>query len=244
MGYVTYACRNFYYKKEDLHNEKHVAGYIDVSVYQDKIELNIEYLNHNDYYIDYDQATVLVDYPKDAPIYDVIMKIFDKLTDDHLYILNEIVYDEIQQKYVIECMEYMDILCCDEDFVKLHPEINFNYNTYNGDWIPFTQETSKYLHYETGEFDSEPFKDCIIIYGTVKYNQEGTIPNNGLEFVYDAPIIGKGMSKEYYDITRGRIVWDVAFDEKTNTYYIDPFDPTFKQKLVDEKNGELTTTTK
>lgn len=213
------------------------------------MELNIEYLNQNDdYYIDYDQVAVILDYPKETHIYDVIMTIFDKLTEDHSYKLDEIKYDEMQKKYVLKPMEYRDLIYCPDEFINLYPEIKNN--LIDDHYLDFTRENSKYLgDYSTVEHEFMPYSyyigrvengipsldHMVIIYGTVKYNQEGN-----LEFVYDAPIIGKSMSREYYDITRGRIVWDVALDEKTNTYYIDPYDPTVWQKRVDEKNKQLT----
>ena len=218
------------------------------------MELNSQYLNDNGNYLDFDQVTIILDYPKEAPIYDVIMTIFEKLTDDHRYKLDEIKFDEIEKKYTLKCMEYKDLIYCPDEFVKLYPEIKDH--LIDDHYLPFTPENSKYLgDYITVEDEFTPYSDCIshvshsieggidaiddivtpdhtvLIFGSVSYNQEGI-----LEFVYDAPIIGKGMSKEYYDITRGRIVWDVKLDEKTNTYYIDPYDTTIMQKRVDELN--------
>jgi hypothetical protein len=215
------------------------------------IELNSQYLNDNGNYLDDDQVTIILDYPKEAPIYDVIMTIFEKLTHDHRYKLDEIKFDETQQKYVLKCMEYKDLIYCPDEFVKLHPEIKDH--LIDDHYLPFTPENSKYLDdYTTVEYEFTPYSDCIshatydteddivtpdhivLIFGSVSYNKEGI-----LEFIYDYPIIGKGMSKEYYDITRGRIVYDVELDEKTNTYYIDPYDTTIMQKRVDELNQGL-----
>jgi len=203
----SYACRNFYYT---TNGEKYVMGYIDAYlVNNNTIELQIVGLQDNDYYVDVGgQATVVVDYPKDVPIYDIIMTIFDKLTEDH--------------QYKLRYINYKDVIICSKELKKKYPEkcSTDRSETYVGaEWMPFTRETVRYLDYDEKYFILDDYDGSfIVLYGKVEYNQE-----NQLEFTYDDPIISRDMSKEYYDITRNRIVCDVQQDPKTMKYYVKPY---------------------
>lgn len=240
MDKLTSVARSFYKTWED--GTMNIAGYIDVTPLSTigKIILNIENLHNNHYYIDDDQSTVIIDYPINSNIYDVIMTIFGKLTDDHRYKLDEIVFDKEQSKYVRKEMEYKDEIYCPDEFIKLHPEIIFGANN---KYLPFTRENSKYLDDFTVEYgEIGPYIDCIIIYGNVQYKDD-IDTSSKLKFIYDAPIIGKSMSKNYYNITRGRIVWDVHLDQDIQEYYVKPFECSCcKEKYLEELNESISPT--
>lgn len=183
-------------------------GYIDAHITNNNIiELQIMGLQDNGYYLDYGQAAVIIEYPLKAPLYDVIMTIFDKLTDDHQYKLRDI--------------KYNDVIICSDKLVKKYPEkCNYDRNeTYvGGNWMPFTKETFQYIdifdHCVLDYYEN----DFILLRGKVEYNE-----NNQLEFTYDDPIVSKSMSKEYYNLTRKRIVWDVDQDEDTRELFVKPY---------------------
>jgi len=224
MGHMSYACRNFYHISE---GKKWFIGYIDLFIIETqtkygRFEILIEGLQDNGYYLDDGQAAVVVEYPKIAPLYDVIMTIFNKITKDHEYKLKNI--------------KYNDFIICSNELSKKHPE-KCNYDrkeTYvGGDWMLITKESVQYvdclkegfIERENDDNSNNDDDDYInpennnnIIRGKVEYNQ-----NNELEFTYDYPIISRDMPKEYYDLTRNRIVWDVQQDEETEKYYIKPY---------------------
>lgn len=216
MTSISYACRNFY-RLED--GSKYVMGYIDVYLKKniDIIELKIMGLQENGDYMEPGskpdhggQANVIVKYPINACIYNLIMIIFDKLTKDHKYSLQ------------ISDTKTHDVIICSDDFIKKYPE-KCNYNIeetfVGGVWIPFNLENIKYLDCEKDNIDECSDNEFIILQGKVDYDKYGN-----LEFKYDTPIISNNMSKEYYEITRGNRVWDIIMDKTTGKYKIEPFD--------------------
>lgn len=69
--------------------------------------------------------------------------------------------------------------------------------------LPFTSETVNHLTMDTGP----PCKysgDVITLHGNI--DAEG-------KFTYDAPIVSRGSSRRYYELTRGKKVWDVTYQE-------------------------------
>jgi len=209
MGYyLSYICRNLY-EISEVNDNKCIIGYIDAYLINNNtIELLIEGLHKNGYYVDDGQAIVIIDYPKNAHIYDVIITIFDKLIEDH--------------EYKFKNIKYKDVIICSDELLEKHPE-KCNYDrgeTYvEAEWIPFTKDTVKYVDYKKESIlQGVDTNDMNVIRGKVEYNQE-----NQLEFTYDDPIVSIDMSKEYYEITRKRIVWDIERDQKTMKYYVKPY---------------------
>lgn len=204
----TYASREFYTIDRE-YGFKNVIGYINVYLLNSKtkIELCIMFLQENGMPDDIaGQAIVMIDYPEDASLYNIINCIFEKITEDH--------------KYKLDGIQYIDIIYCSDEFVKTNTNLEILYDETNfGHWIPFTKENTQYLEYETEE--SEPYDEkYVIIYGKVEYD---STKEGGLVFTYDAPIVSKDVTKEYYEITRGRRVWDVRYNRKTNKcFVVDP----------------------
>jgi hypothetical protein len=204
MTDLSYACRNFYNTDLDSNGNKNFIGYIDIYLKNSNtIEIQTQGLHENDYYIDYGQAEVIINFPENVDLYDLIITIFNKITEDHSYALRYITYN--------------DHIICSDEFIEKYPDKcnhDRNENYTGGYWIPFTRENIQYLEFENTEVDNAD--NYIRIYGKVEYNE-----NNKLEFTYDNPIVSKSMSKEYYHITRNRIVWDVKRDKNGNYYIIE-----------------------
>lgn len=214
MEYSTYIYRDFNTKEnikqrfnisdQDENNELY-NGYIgEISVYpckNNKLIVQIDGLHNND---DIDenarQGILIIDYPDNIPLYNVIKIILNKLTEDYKY-------------YLHENVKYKDFILCSEQFAKENqPLCNFDIsNNYTGGiWMDFTQNNMQYIKL----CETIPLKknNNIIHYGNL--HQDGT-------FTYDYPIISEYMNQEYYKITRGYCVWDIIYDHVSKKYIID-----------------------
>jgi hypothetical protein len=162
-----------------------------------KIELQIMGLQDNDYADDGGQASVIIDYPSNIHLYDIITTVLDKITEDHQYMLRGV--------------NPRDFIVCSPNLIQKHPElVNFDTtaNTDGAPWMEFNRENVKYL----GGCENCPSiegGDSIIIYGNI--NQDG-------EFTYDYPIVSRAVDQEYYELTRGRCVWNIEYDSITRSY--------------------------
>jgi hypothetical protein len=96
-----------------------------------------------------------------------------------------------------------------DEFVKKYPE---KCNEGCTPWMEIRPDTVQYLDFFE-EFNNKygfhvnP-KYCII-HGNITYDSSGS-----LSFVYDNPIVSRGVDKEYYRLTRGKIVWEVSRNKK------------------------------
>jgi hypothetical protein len=202
------------YYREHWNEEKriHFLASIELFVVSPiEIELQVEGLHENGQ-IDgtWTQAIVKIKYSPNTNLYDVIKTILDKITYDYQYKLTN--------------ASYKDLILCSNTLVEKHPEkCNDGNGTYMGcKWMEFCPENIQYVEYFKEFYEKNGWHDDLdefnIIYGEVTYNQD----ENKYDFVYDYPIVSKDMPKEYYEITRGRNVWDIEYDSDTDTYYVDP----------------------
>jgi hypothetical protein len=156
---------------------------------------------HQNEYIDYGatQGLLIVTYPDNIPIYNVIKIILDKITEDH--------------RYRLQGIRHKDFIVCSDSFVEQHQELckyNKRENYLGAKWMEFTQENIKYIDVLEHHFEWMSNND-IVLYGEI---------DTSGNFTYDYPIIGRTMDKDYYDITRGNYVMAVDWDETQTNYFI------------------------
>ena len=158
------------------------------------------------------QGDVVVKYPENADLYQTIMTIFNKLTEDHQFYLRD------------DRDKYIDSIFCFKEFVQANlqlPYIERN-DEYGWGLLELVPENMKYLSTEDDVF--EPYTDeSITIYGEVF--ADGT-------FTYDNPVISRQMDKKYYEITRGKLVWCIKYNAKTKEYEYNPkFEKRYQEYL-------------
>jgi len=202
----NYVYRDFNIKENHMDDPDPHKDYFKASIEcyllrGNKLLLQVVGLQENgspyDYIIDYPsgQADVLVEYPEGADLYNTILTVLDKITADHQYFLGDTIYKDF-----IEC----NIKC-----LKENPDLCYfdsGINHFQWPRMDFTEATTQYLEYDADFVESE---NTITIHGEVSV--DGT-------FTYDYPIISRGMDREYYRLTRGKIVWDVKYDHQNNKY--------------------------
>ena len=172
------------------------------------IEVQIDGLRENDGEDYHPQAFMEITYPEnmdmdmDMDLYDMILTVLNKITKDHEYCLGN--------------LKYRDFIMCSDSFVLEHPEKCNNFDRskmYDGGmWMEFTRE-----NIELGGFDKDDTfidklkdNDTIIIYGQI--DQSGN-------FIYDYPVVGCNVDREFYNMTRGKLHTDVGYDCKLKKYY-------------------------
>jgi hypothetical protein len=188
-------------------NSNHIDLY---KIPNNQLELRVFGLQENDGIDERSVATIIVDYPDNIALYDVIKNVLDKLTEDHYYKLrcfwclkNELcgIVEDFQDDFFYEDKIWT---------FGTDPDTNTKKTTTLG----FTPETIHLL----GESQcfvyniqkQLPDRHLNIIYG--KVSGEGV-------FTYDAPIVGMKVDAEYYRVTRGRRVWDISYDKRRKQYY-------------------------
>jgi len=182
----TYIYRDFRItvNEDDTRGDQYWFGSIELFLLKNNIiQLQVEGLQDNEY-IDGAacQADVLIKYPDNIPLYDVILTILNKITDDHSYryISQEYIENaeitfplsaESAQKMremrnsptTIATMNFItwkDFIICSNKVFNENPHLNRN-NPRNASycgsaWIEFNRENVKYLEYYR-EFD---FSKC------------------------------------------------------------------------------------
>jgi hypothetical protein len=163
-----------------------------------------------DNWCDYNgEADVVVKYPENVDLYQTVITIFDKLTEDHQFYLRN--------------KKYIDRIVCRQKFVQANPQLPY-IKLYEWGWmLEFIPENMKYVN--TAEELFEATKNNITIYGEVF--DDGT-------FIYDYPVISRYMDKKYYDITRGKMVWCIKLNMETSEY---EYDPKFEEKYLKYLNN-------
>ena len=177
-----------------------------------ELEITVEGLQERGYYdcpLDYPcgQADVRVTVDPACDLYDAILAVLDRLTADH--------------QYKLRGRPYRDFVLCSDALVKSHPELCRKsvypdaYCYMGGYWMDFTRETFAYVDRVDPDQDQdqepEPYSpsrgrpsEDIVIRGEVR-------PGPTPIFTYDAPIVSRDAHPRYYALTRGKIVWDVAY---------------------------------
>jgi hypothetical protein len=194
--YENYIYRDFSYLDEEFRSGFY--GHIEIWFHTDLIQVQIDGLRENEGENYHPQAFMEIKYPENIPLYDLTTIILDKLTEDH--------------KYCLGRLKHRDFIFCCDDFVKEHPELcNFNRkeNLDGSIWMDFTRENMKYV---TAKTLYERFLDDkdITIYGEIDLSGN---------FTYDYPVVGCGVDKEFYKMTRGRLHTDVGYDMIRKEYY-------------------------
>ena len=184
------------------------------------IHVQVSFLHENRDYENYlfcdgpaGQGDVVVKYPENADLYQTIMTIFNKLTEDHQFYLRD------------DKNKYKDHIFCFKEFVQANlqlPYIERN-DEYGWGLLELIPENMKYLGIKDDAFTPSSEKS-ITIYGEVF--DDGT-------FIYDNPVISRQSNKKYYEMTRGKLVWCVQINPETKEYEYDPeFDKRY-QEYVD-----------
>ena len=203
------------------------------------IYVRVKWLHDNispDNWCDYDDdADVVVKYPENVDLYQTVITIFDKLTEDHQFYLRN--------------KKYIDRIVCLPKFVKANPKLPYIKLSEWGWMLEFIPENMKYVntadeifispvekmrkkYVNTAEELFEATKNNITIYGEVF--DDGT-------FIYDYPVISRYMNKKYYDITRGKLVWCIKLNMETSEYEYDPKFEENYQKYLNNPNANQDT---
>jgi hypothetical protein len=142
----------------------------------------------------------------DVDIYDAIMSVLDKLTADHDDALCD--YRGDDGEILVQGAIHQDFLVCSEALVRAHPELCHDDEEcqphIGGSYMPFTRETLKYADVYDDSKDAEEDRRFLVL--------EGAVDASG-QFSYDYPVISSNMSREYYELTRGKPVWKVTYQD-------------------------------
>jgi hypothetical protein len=212
-GMTTWIYRDF--NREHVHGRPEskpsdgFIGGIQVDVLTGhRLELMIEGLHsHDDIEYPCGQADMHVTVDPACDLYDAILAVLDRLTADH--------------QYKLKGRPYQDFVLCSDALVKSHTELCRKsvypdaYCYMGGYWMDFTRETLAYVDRVDPDQDDEPEpysssrfhpSEDIVIRGEVR-------PGPTPIFTYDAPIVSRDAHPRYYALTRGKIVWDVAYND-------------------------------
>jgi len=192
-----------------------------------RLELMIEGLHsHDDIEYPCGQADMRVTVDPACDLYDAILVVLDRITADH--------------QYKLKGRPYRDFVLCSDALVNSHPELcrdgadPEDHCYMGGHWMDFTRETLAYVDRvdpdaeppesdqdqdQDQDQDEEPYSyslsrvhpsEDIVIRGEVR---PGPTPGPTPVFTYDAPIVSRDAHPRYYALTRGKTVWDVAYND-------------------------------
>lgn len=181
---------------------------------------NRDYENYRDCDGPAGQGDVVVKYPENADLYTTIMTIFNKLTEDHQFYLRN------------DKDKYIDSIFCFKEFVQANLQLPYTERNDEYGWglLELIPENMKYVDAKDDAFKPSSEKN-IIIYGEVL--DDGT-------FIYDNPVISRQSNKEYYEMTRGKLVWCVQKNPETKNYEYDPeFEERYQEYVDSLANGTL-----
>jgi len=142
----------------------------------------------------------------DVDIYDAIMAVLDKLTADHDDALCD--YRGDDGEILVRGAIHQDFLVCSDALVRAHPELCRDDEAcqphIGGPYMPFTRETLKYADVYDDSKDADEDRRFLVL--------EGAVDASG-HFSYDYPVISSTMPREYYELTRGKPVWAVTYQD-------------------------------
>jgi hypothetical protein len=153
----------------------------------------------------------------DVDIYDAIMAVLDKLTADHT-------------KLVTRGAIHQDFLVCSDALVRAHPELCRDDEAcqphIGGPYMLFTRETLKYVDVYDDSKDADEDRGFLVL--------EGAVDASG-QFTYDYPVISSTMPRKYYELTRGKPVWKVTYqDLYPNPLYTQEIGFIYRDFLMDD----------
>jgi len=195
-----------------------VGGIHIVLVEGNKLFITIMGLHDNGCgYFDVDfggQAMLRVTIDPSIDLYDAIITVLDKITEDHRYSVKN---------------PYKDFVLCSEYILEKAPHLchangDGDGTNMGGKWAYFTRETLAYVgmderwkrYWDKEEQEKEQKQDesetnknkRIYIDGEVKLGGDGQTM-----FTYDYPIISNDAGQKYYELTRGKCVTKVEYSD-------------------------------
>jgi len=197
-----------------------------------RVQVTVEGLHQNGNHVfpvDYPAGQAFIRVALDArcDLYRAIVAILDRLTADH--------------KDILKGQPYRDFVLCSDALVQSHPELCHNGTEHDasghpigsymgGPWTEFTPEILGHLT-ECDDADHPgPQEGAHLLYGEVRADAEGQ-----LSFVYDYPVVSYHSDKRYYELTRGKPVWDVTYqDLYPNPIYTQEIGFIYRDFLMDD----------
>jgi len=182
--------REFHY----AHTPDHHVGSIQVNCLSgNAFYVTVDGL-HENYPLEYAAGHAYLDITTetDPPMdrYDAIMAILDTITEDHRYVLRDVIYQ--------------DYMLCTDDFQ--HPQLSQSEVPYmGGAWVPFTRDTVTHLQINPSWLCG--VQPTRVLHGHLTWANDRIVLN------YDAPIIGSSMCSRYYALTRGKRVDEVRYKD-------------------------------
>jgi hypothetical protein len=199
----SFIYRDFNREGVDAQHSRPVRGSIggmDVEIISSRAFcICIDGLHHNQgnhvFALDEGQAVLHVTLDPDVDLYDAIRTVLDRITADH--------------QYMLRGRPFRDYIICSDALVHAHPELCHAHDDdershMDGPWMPFNCDTLAYV--EHSQYDHDHTCETAI-HGKVVLGPEGLV------FTYDSPIIGRDSCPRYYKLTRGKLVWEITYQD-------------------------------